>query len=143
MCFKGSKKEIEGPCEGYVKYVCKFLNKFPWVCNGCKKKGFCTSPKSYYSPTKADNDYKYVLADSRIGISLEVDEYKEIDSTITNGLNHGQSIAHICKSNNLNISISTAYSYLKSGYLTTKPIEDRRMVKLKIKGGSCFIIKNC
>ena len=132
---KAQKKGIEGPCEGYVKYVCKFLNKFPWVCNGCKKKGFCTSPKSYYSPTKADNDYKYVLADSRIGISLEVDEYKEIDSTITNGLNHGQSIAHICKSNNLNISISTAYSYLKSGYLTAKPIDARRMVKLKIKGG--------
>ena len=35
---KAQKKGIEGPCEGYVKYVCKFLNTFPWVCNGCKKK---------------------------------------------------------------------------------------------------------
>ena len=132
---KAQKKGIEGPCEGYVKYVCKFLNTFPWVCNGCKKKGFCSSPKSYYSPTEADNDYKYVLTDSRIGISLEVEEYKEIDSTISNGLKRGQSIAHICKSNDLNISISTAYAYLKNGYLTAKQIDARRIVKLKIKGG--------
>ena len=34
-------------CEYYEKFTCKHLLHFPWVCNGCHKRGHCALSKSY------------------------------------------------------------------------------------------------
>lgn len=131
---KSSKKGLQGICENYTKFICSHLKKFPWVCNGCSKKAFCTSPKSYYSPAKAHNDYKLTLSDSRIGIYMSVENFNLINTTISNGISKGQSIEHILHSNDLGISTKSAYIYLNRGYFNAKPIDTHRMVRLNLKG---------
>ena len=131
---KSSNQGLQGFCENYTKFICPYLKKFPWVCNGCSKRGFCTSPKSYYSPAKAQNDYKLTLSDSRIGIYMSVENFNLINTTISDGISKGQSVEHILHSNNLGISTKSAYIYLNRGYFNAKPIDTHRMVRLNIKG---------
>lgn len=130
---KKNNKGKEGPCESYEKYVCKHLTHFPWVCNGCSKRGMCSSAKSYYDAEKAQADYKYTLKDSRIGVLMSQEDFKMLDQVISNGISKGQSVEHIIHSNNLQVSASTVYRYLKSGFLEAKPIDTHRMMRLRIK----------
>lgn len=117
-----------GACDSFENYVCPHLKKFPWVCNGCQKRGFCQCAKSYYSPSEANNEYKDLLASSREGVLMSTQEFKALDDIISVGLKKGQSLVHIIKGNNLKISVSTAYNYLRAGYFTAGVINARRIV---------------
>lgn len=57
---------------------------------------FFSYAKSYYSPNKANEDYKSVLKDYHIDISLTIEKFNIIDSIISRSITeYGQSIAHI------------------------------------------------
>ena len=56
-----SKDEL-GVCSDYSRMFCKHTTKFPYVCNGCRKRGMREYPKFYYKPLDAHAEYKYTLA---------------------------------------------------------------------------------
>lgn len=120
-------------CLHFKRNLCKYTKKFPWVCNGCRKKGYCKLPKSYYNPIPANDSYRMTLVESREGIYLKENEFKEIDSILSNGLSKKQSIEHIIHSNNIQICVKTAYNYLNKGYLSSDKLNTHRMVRLKGK----------
>ena len=126
------KNEL-GPCKNYKRFFCKYTTKFPYVCNGCPKKGVCSCPKYYYKPLIADKDYRYTLVDSREGSTLTQAEFKPIDDIVSIGLKNGQSVEHIINSNNLPICTKTAYNYLNKGYFTSNKLDTHRMVRFKHK----------
>ena len=122
-----------GPCKDFQQRYCKYTLKFPYVCNGCQKRGVCTLPQTYYHPLNAQNEYRYTLTDSREGSIFTTSEFLPINKVITDGLKKGQSIEHIIYSNNLPISTKTAYIYLRKGYFDANLLDTHRMMRFKTK----------
>ena len=118
-------------CMEFEQMICKYLKKFPWVCNGCCKSGVCRLPKSYYNPKKSQTEYESTLTDCREGINMTLDEFKAIDNVVSTGLQKGQSPEHIIHSNNLPISLSFIYKQLHKGYFTADKFNTHRMLRLR------------
>ena len=127
-------KGRQGACPSYDRILCKFLKGFPWVCNGCMKRHLCILSKSYYNPISSHDAYKYTLVDSRLGINMTQKEFDSIKEVLVKGLEKKQSIEHILASNNLPISVKTAYNYLHAGYLTDLT-HTHRILRLKPERG--------
>ena len=70
-------------CSDFVAYDCPRLNKPPYVCNGCKSRPGCTLKKHLYHAGIANDAYRSMLSDSRIGISLSEDELRHIDAIVS------------------------------------------------------------
>ena len=130
-CELQGKLSKEEKCPKFEKFICKHLTKFPWVCNGCPKRGLCASPKSYYNPVTAHSSYRYTLVDSREGIYMTVKEFESINVIISSGLKKKQSIEHILHSNDLPICVKTAYTYLHKGYFSADLLDTHRIVRLR------------
>jgi len=138
-CTKTSKCEhkkdmtsIPGVCPNFEKHICQHLRHFPWVCNGCNKRQCCKWPKSFYNPISSEEAYKYTLEDSRKGIYMSLDEFKEINEIVSAGLKKKQSIEHIIHSNDIPVCTKTLYNYLHQG-LFNADVTDTHRMRLFIK----------
>lgn len=65
------KRRITG--KGQFK-ICNKTERFPFVCNGCQDRTHCRMKKYYYSYSKAQKHYEYILKVSRTGIDITIDE---------------------------------------------------------------------
>ena len=97
--------------------VCKKANRWPYVCTGCYKrydKHKCSYTKYKYDAKVAQRMANERLIGSRIGIDLNVDEFKKINDLIKEGVDNKKSIYQIKIENGDTIkkSISTLYSYI-------------------------------
>lgn len=102
---------------------CKRIKRWPYVCTGCLKKyGKCPYTKYTYDAKKAQENADVNLVNSRRGIDVDSDEFKQIDSIIKKGIDDNKSIYQIKieNSDTINKSLSTLYSYINKNYLTTK-----------------------
>ena len=113
--------------------VCKHVVRFPYVCNGCAKKyNSCPFTQFHYDPIKAQSAADFRLIHTRKGLNMTTAEYKLLDETIKEGVNDGQSIYHIVKSNpELNISIPNVYRLINTHQLTTKRMDLPYAVRYK------------
>ena len=112
------KRRITG--KGIFK-ECEKINRFPFVCNGCSNKTYCRKKKYYYNYIKAQNNYEYLLKNSRIGIDMTIDEIDYWNEYFKDKLKHkNQPILHLF--NNIESvfpkSIQTFYNYVHKGYFT-------------------------
>ena len=109
-----------------LKNNCKRAKRWPYVCTGCRKLyGNCPFTKYKYDVTKAQEKANTNLVNSRRGIDINKEEFKELDSIIKNGVDDNKSIYQIKieNSDKIDKSISTLYGYINKGYLTTKRID--------------------
>ena len=98
---------------------CNKTNRFPFVCNGCIRKTHCRMKKYYYSYSKAQKHYEYILKVSRTGIDMTLDELYYWDEYFKDKLkNKNQPITHIFKNieNTFPKSIPTFYRYIHDGH---------------------------
>lgn len=106
---------------------CKRTQRWPYVCTGCSKKynNNCPFTKYKYDAKKAQQKADINLVNSRRGIDVDDEEFKQIDTIIKNGVDENKSIYQIKIENNdiIKKSISTLYGYINKGYLTTKKID--------------------
>lgn len=107
-------KRCNKKCDKYEEIICKRRDRSPGACNKCPKIISCHLDKYFYYATKANEDYKYDLVDSREGINMTSSEVKELASILKPLLDQGQSISQI-KSNHSEIkqSIHTLYNYIE------------------------------
>jgi IS30 family transposase len=126
-------KKCKGFCPAYRKETCQRLSLPPYVCNGCEGRLKCTLEKSVYKAATAEKEAKLLLRESRSGISLDEDEIRRIDGIVTPLVLQGQSIHHICCSNNDSIMSSerTIYNYVNDRVLTAKNIDLPRKVRYR------------
>lgn len=113
---------------------CKKTQRWPYVCTGCKERyNNCPFIKYKYDASKAQEKANINLINSRRGIDVDDDEFKQLDSIIKNGVDENKSIYQIKIENNdiIKKSVSTLYSYINKGYLTTKRIDLPYAVKFK------------
>ena len=109
-----------------LKNSCKRTQRWPYVCTGCKDKyNNCPFTKYNYDPIKAQQKADTNLVNSRKGIDVDDEEFKQLDTIIKNGVDNKKSIYQIKVENNDSIkkSVSTLYGYINKGYLTTKRID--------------------
>lgn len=109
-----------------LKNDCKKTQRWPFVCTGCSKRySNCPFTKYRYDPTKAQQKANDNLVNSRRGIDVDDEEFKQLDRIIKNGVDDNKSIYQIKIENNDTIkkSVSTLYGYINKGYLTTKKFD--------------------
>lgn len=120
-CSRCTRYDVPQHCSKFKEYTCKRIKRFPYVCNGCKRRFCCTLDKYEYSPNQAQNSYSNLLVDARKGFNLTNDEFVAIDNALKEGIDNGLSINHIiAKNSNLKISVKTAYNYVNSGHFKAK-----------------------
>lgn len=113
--------------------LCKRLTRFPFVCDGCKKRRGCRyKVKFVYKPEDAHRLYKRLLRDSRQGINLTPEEFKSLDKKIFDGVSKGQSLNHIVMhADEFEVSKRTAYRYIEYGILSVTNVDLKRKVRLR------------
>lgn len=138
-------------CKGYCKYCtkrycieycphyekghpCKAIRRFPYVCNGCEMRKTCRLPHYQYDARIADNEYKKNVSESKCGIRLSDEELKKIDSQIYNDVKeNGQSVEASVAKNPTARSVSSIYSYIHKGKISTKTIDLPRAAGYKVR----------
>ena len=109
-----------------LKNDCKRTKRWPYVCTGCNKRyNNCPYTKYKYDAKKAQEKADINLVNSRRGIDITSDEFKQLDTIIKNGIDDNKSIYQIKIENNDTIKqcVSTLYGYINNCYLTTKRID--------------------
>lgn len=121
VCKTCIRVDVTTKCSHFVKAICQRLKRFPYVCNGCKRRNTCRLQKYEYIPISAQRSYEKELHESRQGLNLTGEEFKSIDEAFKDGFDKGQSINHIIVNNpGLNISVKTGYNYVNSGNFQVK-----------------------
>lgn len=131
------KQHLQVHSNGYTKTeeVCPRLLKAPFVCNGCDKKSRSSCPykRQIYVAKIAQQAYEELLVESRSGVALNKESFYEVEKTISNAVKNGQHIYHAVTSNNVNVSVSSVYRYIKAGYYSIGLLDLPRAVKFKAR----------
>ena len=106
---------------------CNKTTRWPYVCSNCNKKynNQCVFTKYKYDAQKAQNKADINLINSRKGIDIDSEQFKELDNIIKDGIDNKKSIYQITIENKdiIDKSVTTLYRYVNKGYLTTKRID--------------------
>ena len=109
-----------------LKNNCKRTQRWPYVCTGCKNRyNNCPYTKYKYDASKAQEKADINLINSRRGIDVDAEEFKQLDKIIKDGVDNNKSIYQIKIENNDTVKkcVSTLYGYINKGYLTTKRVD--------------------
>lgn len=121
-------------CRKYAEFACNRLNRFPFVCNGCPKEGYCPLEHYAYLPDTAEEMARDRLTTSRGGANLTYEEYEIQDAILRDRIiDKGQSIHHVLATNGkeLGCSEKTLYRRIEKGVYTVKAHHLPRQVSLK------------
>ena len=114
--------------------TCDKINRWPFVCSNCTYRyKECKYTKYKYDAKSAQSKANTNLINSRRGLDINDEEFKNIDKLIKNGIDNNKSIYQIKIENKdtINKSITTLYRYINSGYLTTRKVDLPYAVKYK------------
>lgn len=122
-------------CPKYTEKTCGKLDKAPYVCNGCYRKGSCNLRRKFYSAKYAHDSYSENLVSSREGINQNPVDIYMLDQLISPLLKKGQSLAHIYANHASEIPCSrkTLYNYIDKGLFEARNIDMRRRVRYKVR----------
>lgn len=118
-------------CYDYVEHKCARNDRFPFVCNGCKRRQTCPLDKWFYSPAVAEKDYRATLVGCRSGVDQTPEDFGKINDALTEGVANGQSVYHIAHSLDVNVSTTTLYRYIRNEYVTVSVHDLPKAVALK------------
>ncbi len=103
-------------CEKYEQFSCKRRDRSPGACNGCSNYSRCHYDKYFYSASRAEQEYKDMLVNARIGVNATVNEIKELGLKIKPLLERGQSPYVILQNHpEIDLSEKTLYNYIEDG----------------------------
>ena len=114
--------------------TCKTIIRFPFVCDACKKRSSCCKQLKFtYDARTADEAYRMILSQSRVGLDLTETEFAVLNEAVKAGTGNKQSIHHIVETapEKLPCSERQIYRLISNGQLETKPLNLIRAVKLK------------
>lgn len=113
-CKSCKHKDCNELCDDFVSYlVCERIERFPYVCSGCPDIHKCHLPKYFYIARIAQDKYTQDKLEWRSGPRKSEAEMKSIVEAFQNNIPKKQSIDTIIHTNDLNISASTAYRYIR------------------------------
>ena len=105
---------ISKEAKGDRKFLCKKLERFPFVCLDCPKKyTSCTLTQLRYDSGLAQKKYVYRLHETRRGINLTPEEHQRLNEALREGLLSKKSIYSIVHSAGVDVSVPTVYRYIE------------------------------
>jgi IS30 family transposase len=114
------------------KKSCSQHLRYPYVCDRCPFKIYCTSDFYSYDAKKAEASYRSTLRETRQGIHITKDEFEQLDDLLKQGIYKGQSPIHIKESHpEITVSERTIYRYLDQGILSTEVYKLRNKVRMR------------
>ena len=110
---KRNRVILKDASKGQEKFLCKRLDKWPYVCGSCKHKYTdCCFMQLKYDATRAQQKYEAKLHNSRRGINLTKEEYETLVTSIKDGLKNKKSIYASLIDSKVDISLPTVYRYI-------------------------------
>lgn len=95
------------------KFLCKKLEKWPFVCVDCPHKyRDCVLTQLKYVAQIAQKKYEYRLHETRKGLNLTKEEHELINVSLKAGKEEKKSIYNIVHEAKLPVSVSTIYRYI-------------------------------
>lgn len=95
------------------KFLCKKLEKWPFVCVDCPHKyRDCVLTQLKYVAQIAQKKYIYRLHETRKGLNLTKEEHELINASLKAGKEEKKSIYNIVHEAKLPVSVSTIYRYI-------------------------------
>ena len=133
LCKKCKMINCYRSCSDYTAMKCVNLERFPHVCNGCKRLTACRMQKQHYRAKVADANYHELLKVSREGADITSHELDKLDDLISPLILKGQSITHIFANHKDEIDYSerTLYNYFDNNMFTARNIDLPRKVRYK------------
>jgi hypothetical protein len=101
-------------CPDYEPIVCSRRKKTAHVCNGCGFISDCNYEKTFYKASRAQQEYRTLLSESRSGIGFTEEELKSLDDRVSTLIRQGQSPHNVSVNNRdtIMVSKSTVYSII-------------------------------
>ena len=121
-------------CPNYQAASCPSVDKPPYVCNSCDRKGHCKFIRYFYSGITAHNDYLSTLSTSREGINLDkaaADEISRIVVPLIKEQKQSVNQIYINHPDLLYFSKPTFYKYVNEGAIGLMNIDLPRKVRYK------------
>ena len=95
------------------KFLCKKLERFPYVCRDCSRKyDGCTLTQLKYEPVIAQKKYEYRLHYLRQGINLTKEEHETLLTYLKEGKEIKRSVYNSLLASKVDISLPTVYRYI-------------------------------
>lgn len=118
-------------CKEHEPLICKKLNKAPFVCVVCQKRGQCTFKQARYRASTAQLAHDKRLRDAHIGISVSERDLEKMVDTVKRLLSQGQSLEAIWinHANEFPVGVRTFYNYIDKGVLGLANIDLPKKVK--------------
>ena len=103
------------------------------VCNGCPDEKRCHLRKLFYVASRAHEDYRRSLSESRQGAAIEQWEREHIDRIVSPKIKAGQSVHHICVTCKAELTRHerTIQRYVNYGVLSAKRGDLKRACKVR------------
>lgn len=99
--------------KGQNKFLCKKLEKWPYVCATCSHKYTdCCFMQFRYNAEFAQQKYEAKLHNSRRGINLTEEEYNRLVNSIKEGFKNKRSLYASLLDSKVDISLPTVYRYI-------------------------------
>jgi len=117
-----------------MKFVhgCSRLRLFVTVAKK-KSRASCPYKRQLYVAKTAQRSYENLLVESRSGIASNKESFYEAERTISDAVRNGQHVYHAVKSNDVDVSVSSVYRYIKAGYYSIGLLDLPRAVKIKAR----------
>ncbi len=133
LCSKCSRVLCKKHCTDYVQAICEKLTEFPYVCNSCQKKAYCSYEKRFYDANEAHSEARKALVDSRDGFNLTAAELIRIDELASPMIKNGLTPYHVKQTygDELPCSESTLRRLIHDGMLDARDIDLPEAVKRK------------
>ena len=109
-------------CEKFEEEVCEKIDKFPFICNKCHKRGTCQFEGRYYYADYADKLAKTKLSESRKVLHISKEEFEYINEIVSPLIiDNRQSLHHIMTSHpEITVTERTVRNWLDKGYTSAK-----------------------
>lgn len=133
ICSKCSRVPCKKYCPNYTPSTCEKLESFPYVCNACAKRAYCSYEKQFYEANEAHNAARNTLVNSRNGFNLTAAEIIEIDKLASPMIKNGLTPYHVKQTygDALPCSESTLRRLIHDSMLDVKDIDLPEVVKRK------------
>lgn len=133
LCKRCDKKDCIEICPDYTEGKCKYIEKSPHVCNGCDNSRICGLEHRYYKALEANEEYRSMLVDKRIGFDITEDELANINKIVSPLIKNGHSPYAVIQEygSELPCSEATLYRLIDKGLLDCRNIDLQERVKRK------------
>jgi IS30 family transposase len=133
-CLK-TRKDCPDICERFQKYLCPKLSAFPFICDFCEARGYCTKERHLWNPLDVYSKRIQRLKETRRHLSLSTKKVSAFDAWITPMIKKHLSIEVLYSRFPLYfpVSPSTVRRWINQEHLGARRIDLLRAVSFKVK----------